>query len=896
LRQLALNVLGVLVNAALEQSQFAYGIGLARRLLSLKPWHEAAHRQLMKLLVAEGQVSAALAQYETCRRLLAEELQVAPSAETAALYEAIRAGQPGQPQPARLKTTTADPPPEPGSLPPHNIPVATTSFVGRQTEQAQIAGLLADADCRLVTIIGPGGMGKTRLAQKVASDQIKPDTAFRHGIYFVPLGFISPALSAAAADSNPVVPAIGAALGIPFSGSAPLKTQLLNAIREKMMLLVLDNFEHLADQAGQVVEILEQAPGLKIVVTSRKRLNLYEEWVFDLWGLAYPAQDDAAVLNAFDSIQLFEQRARQVYREFDLTAELTHVARICRLLEGMPLGLELAATWVRVLPCRDIAQEIEQNLDFLTTQARHIPDRQRSLRAVFDHSWHMLEPLEQEIFSRLSVFSGGFTTEAAVEIAGASLLVLSNLVDKSLLQRPVARRYGIHELLRQYGAQKLSDVAQSAARWRHCGFYASFLRRREPLRQTGQEPPALREIETELDNIQAGWQWLIQHLAALDQVEPIVEHFQDYAPMLAYFYERRSRFQEGSRVFEQAATAMEAAGWLDRDLSEAARLEKQVSLALIWSCKARLCFNLGHFAELEQLVERSLPVLRQAGKRQEIAVALAYLGKTYDRIGKYDQARGCLQESLALFREIGDRVGSTVTLNGLGMLANSEGRYDEARGFFEECLAIFNETGYQKGVANMLSNLGTSYLRHGNYEQAKPCYEKAFEAAKAAGEDLIIAVTLSGLGSISRIMSAYETSLRYYKESVAMFRKMREQRWTAASLNGLGLTLLDMADLAAAKRCHRESLEISLAIQSIPDVLDSLAALSEILAKEGHREKAVGVGSFVANHAVTKTMARQRSKQVLARLKEEMPVDVWERAYEWGRGETIEGVVDEVGN
>ncbi|PKO20431.1 MAG: SARP family transcriptional regulator, partial [Chloroflexi bacterium HGW-Chloroflexi-1] len=401
----------------------------ARRQVALEPWREEAHRHLMRLLALDGQRSTALAQYETCRRMLAEELGVEPTAETVALYKRISESAIADLQTCRLA----------------NLPPSPTPFVGREEELAELADYLANPDCRLLTLVGPGGIGKTRLVLQVAADQTG---AFVHGIHFVPLASVS--------STELIVSAIAEALDLPFDSHQDPKEQLLNYLHEKEMLLVLDNLEHLlpisiSSACGKgeggaelLAEILRRAPGVVLLVTSRERLNLREEWVYTVEGLTYPegeavgrpALSVAEGPETYSAVNLFQQRARRAYQHFSLSEiERPHVVRICQLVEGMPLGVELAAAWVAVHSCEEIAQEIERNLDILTTRLRNVPARQWSVRATFEHSWQLLSETEKDIFARLSVFRGGFRREAAAVVTGASLSTLSSLLDKSLIRR-----------------------------------------------------------------------------------------------------------------------------------------------------------------------------------------------------------------------------------------------------------------------------------------------------------------------------------------------------------------------------------------------------------------------------------------------------------------------------
>ena len=333
-----------------------------------------------------------------------------------------RLGRPAR-RPSPLPAAT--PPPSSGvadSAPPAgpdwNLPAPATRLVGREAELAALAQLLDDPTCRLLSLVGPGGIGKTRLAIEAACDLWQ---RFADGVFFASL--------AGTSSSEFMVPAIAQAVALNFAGPADPRVQLANYLRNKQVLLLLDNLEHLLEGVDLLVEMLEETPGVKLLVTSRERLELQAEWVFEVQGLPVPAEDEVERLEKYSAVQLFLQRTRQAQVAFELSTEdRAHVARICRLVEGMPLAIELAAAWVPVLSCAEIADEIARSIDFLTTTMRDVPERQRSIRAVFDHSWHLLSEEEQQVLRPMSIFRGGFTRQAAEAVAGAGLPLLSALL------------------------------------------------------------------------------------------------------------------------------------------------------------------------------------------------------------------------------------------------------------------------------------------------------------------------------------------------------------------------------------------------------------------------------------------------------------------------------------
>lgn len=849
-----------------QQADYENALLSARRLLQMDPLQESVQRTAMQLYAHNGQWELALRQYEECVRLLNAELGVPPSPATAQLYEQIRHQRLGAaldppgalaapPSPARFAPAAR----------PHNLPTAIMPILGREQEIAAIGDLLNDPHCRMVTLLGPGGIGKTRLAHQIAIDFCHaPEEHFARGVYFVSL--------AAVETVDLLVTAIANALELAFSGAKAPKEQLLTYLREQRLLLVLDNFEQLVSSAPLLTDLLNGASGLKLLITSRERLNLHEEWLYEIRGLPLPptAASTPEELAAMSCVQLFYHQARRLDPHFVLSDALPAVVEICRMLQGMPLGIELAAGWVRTFSCAEIARQIQQDLDFLATPAQNVPQRHRSLRAAFLHSWRRLSEQERNIFAKAALFRGGFTLEAAISVAGTDALTLAALVDKSMVQRIRQRpsqqdRYSIHELLRQYAEETLDAPARLQAERLHCAFFAGFVEKQLPHRALASEDNALREIGVELENIRAAWAWLLAQVEAA-QEEPmrsfVVTQIGRFVPMLAHYYLRLSRFEEGEMLFQIAARTMSHAGWL----AAGDALQEESAAFRMVQVRARLAefaFNLSRFHEVADTLELLLPLLRHAGDPNELGAALTGLGKAFIRMGRYEEAEPLLLESLALFRASGDQTGITAALNSLGILHSNRGRFEQARPYYEEFLQISRANQHVRGMANALNNLGSNYARAGEHQQALPLYQECYRLAQVSGERLVIAVALSNLGSVSRALGSYADARRYYAQSLVICREIGDRRWTAAGLNGLGLTLIEVQALHEAWPHLQEALTIAQDIESAPDMLDALAALGEVLLRYGHHEQAFAILTGVSNHPVTQTLARQRSRRLL---------------------------------
>ncbi|RPI78267.1 MAG: NACHT domain-containing protein, partial [Chloroflexi bacterium] len=419
-------------------------------------------------------------------------------------------------------------------------PFPTSPFIGRVEELAEITSRLNDPECRLLTIAGPGGIGKTRLAAQAC---MQLADAFPDGVYFIPLQPLN--------HIDFLTPTLVEALGMCCFTTEDPRIQLFGHLKKKRALLVLDNFEHLMDGASFLSDILMESETVKLLVTSREVLNLQEEWIFLVEGLKVPESLDVEGIEEYSAVRLFDEVARRVQPGFSLAQNLECVVHICQYLQGMPLAVEIAAAWLKTLPCRILAQEIRSDLNLLVSTKRDVPERHRSMRAVFEHSWRQLTEPEKDIFSRLSVFQGSFEYEAAQKVAGADLFSLQAFTDKSLLRVSGSGRYIIHELLRQYLVEKLCDQCgtYNPVRDLHCDYFAEFMLRQERRLKGSEQKSALAEIDAELDNLRHAWSWAVEQ-EKRDMLGKLIEG-------LFLYYQMRSLVREGLELFRKAIHRLE---------------------------------------------------------------------------------------------------------------------------------------------------------------------------------------------------------------------------------------------------------------------------------------------------------------------------------------------------
>jgi predicted ATPase len=672
---------------------------------------------------------------------------------------------------------------------PANIPVQRTRFVGQEKEVAAAKELLLRQDVRLVTVTGPGGIGKTRLAVEVASGLVE---RFPAGVHFVPLSAVS--------DPGSIASVIIQTLGIrEAGGQSPLEILKKNLLDSSgaPMLLVLDNFEHLIQGASVVAELLATAPNLKILVTSRAALHVYGEQEFPVPPLALPDSKSAPsleVLSQSPAVALFVQRAAAAKPDFELNAENAHaVAEICARLDGLPLAIELAAARVKVLSLSAMRTRLESRLQLLTGGARDLPQRQQTLRAAIDWSYDLLSTAEQKLFRRLSVFAGGCTLEAVEAVCDTKadldldlLDGMASIVDKSLLQQVEQAsgesRFVMLETIREYAREKLEASKEGASTKRAHAAYCLVLAEEEVTEQAGAEGPGwLERFTLEHGNFRAALEWLIETGDA--------EWGLRLGAALFRFWEAREYLAEGS--------------------DSLGKLLKLKGAVVPTKARARALFAAGvlvgaqgDYAVANALFIESLDIARHLGDKQSAAVSLNAMGVNARDRNDLAGAHSLLEESLGLWRDLGDLTAIARALSNLANILKLQGEYDHARSLHSECLAIFQGLEDSTGIAWSLNSQGDVARDQGDYAAAQKLYEEGLAIFRKLGDRWGIAGTLADLGNLAREQRNCSEARPLYRESLKTFQELEHKR-------GIARLLECFACLAAAQLQAERSLRLA---------------------------------------------------------------------------------------
>jgi DNA-binding SARP family transcriptional activator/predicted ATPase len=878
-----------------QADSFMEAILFAQRWLALDTLNEEAHRTLMKTYARSGQRHAALRQYLECKRILQSELEVAPELTTSALYDSIISGKwnqgdkiPSKPIENREQNASGA-----GSTvigfregflaketqPRSNLPAPSTPFIGRQHEIDQIARLLREPDCWLLTLLGPGGIGKTRLAIEIGRKQ---GNNFPQGVFLIPMNMLG--------NEQSIAPAIAHILGLTFRQNGPAPgEQLIDFLREKNLLLILDALEGLVPWAGLLEQIHSHAASIKMLVTSRHRLQLHGEWVMEVTGLDYPPKRTGNAVemksdanSTYSAVELFLHAARRAQVTFQPTPEdFNAISQISQLLEGMPLGLELAATWVNTLSCQEIAAEISrcaeinrgaeknQGLDFLEIASGDLSERQRSMRAVFDHSWNLMSAREQYLMPRLSVFRRSFTRQAAEQIAGISLRELSGLVDKSLLRRTPQGQFDIHDLLRQYYDEKLVQSPRDSqeTRHRHCAYYCSRMMEWNQQVSGEKQGQVLREIEATLENVQAAWDWAVS--------QKQVDYLEQAVDALGMFYLRRARFTEGLEACQKAFAAIRGSVIPENHIQ---RIRLSARL-LTW--QAILNLNLENFKEASLFLRESQRLLDDSEldcqqspqewifllgvhallanqqndyegtvrfTKQATQLSLEATGKTPSFLVFFwrflmggavsRELYMQMEQNLAHVQRGGDpfEIGCYLFVLGIAELYHAY-RMDKAEPMLLESCQHFQRVDDPSTQVMIYMTLGYLLLAQGKFEECLVLKQQELEIYQDIGDRRMIGIALAEIGEVLCHLGKYPESEDHIRKGMALVKDRSDYEFSLRH-RYLGDALLAQGKHTEAREAYQFSYQFFQANRHKGWTLTALAGLSRVELAFGDRRAA----------------------------------------------------------
>jgi DNA-binding SARP family transcriptional activator/tetratricopeptide (TPR) repeat protein len=766
------------------------------------PLDEEILRVYLESLYSSHQKTEALEIFTTFRNTLHHELSSEPEGKTLELITLIQAEKPLKATSSvAVKTRVTE-----AQKTHHNLPVQVTEFVGRDLEKTKLTELLAEKTCRLLTIVAPGGMGKTRLAIEVAATQLE---------HFDNVCFVS---FAAVASPDLMVYTLADGLELSLFGSKPPKEQVLDYLKNKKMLLVLDNLEHLLSGVDFLSEILATAPNIKILATSRERLGLQSEHLFDLYGLTVP-DSNSSDADSFDALHLFAERAKHNRLEFVLEHNLQAVTRICQLVGGMPLAIELAASWSQLLSPREIVNELEQNLDILATSTKDLPQRHHDMRSVFEVSWQRLSEEEQTALRKLSVFQGGFTREAARAVTELDLPVLLSLVNKSFVWRDTLGRFSQHPLILQYLQQKANDYPEERKQIeeKHGLYYLELVKERAEDLRTLKGKEARVVLDDELPNIHVAWDWTLR--------EKRVEEIKHYARDLGFSFQYYND-HEGLEMFKQAVAALDESNpehhaalgyaliqqawhedFLERDTNEITQrglallepLNEYPGIVTGYITLGDLTFARGDFTKAQEICTAALGLARTYGTPSDIGWVLNRLAIIQRELGSFSEVSALIDPTLKELRELGDTLTLSYVLTAFGAYLVYNNKLDEGELLLLESLDLGQKIAIVPPPT--LTDLARLAYKRGDFQRAETFAQEAFETASKFANEFMKATSLAILGRVKLAQGQLGDAEYFMIESLRL-------GWIADTPLAVSHTLVFLAELNIAKRSVKQGVTL----------------------------------------------------------------------------------------
>jgi predicted ATPase/Tfp pilus assembly protein PilF len=882
LRRMYVDVLRGLAKAREAAGDPAGAAGFWATLAAEAPLDADAALRRMQALADAGDRASALEHAREFQERLRKELEADPDPDVEELAERLRSGAATAPV-ASADVPAAAPqsrPAVPGQVPPPSLPVSPTPLIGRAGEAEKVRDTLLRNDVRVVTLTGPGGVGKTRLALEVAR------TFLSDHAYEVAFVALAPLTSASL-----VLGAIAGALGVRETGPVPLRQALAEDLRNRRLLLVLDNFEHVTEAADDVAELVAAAARMKVLVTSRAVLRIRSEQEFPVAPLSVPdarARGSAEGSIRFGAIQLFVARARAVKPDFALTDEnASTVAEICARLDGLPLAIELAAARTRVLSPASILERLGKRLQLLTGGPRDLPARQQTLRSAIDWSYGLLTEPERSLFRRLSVFRGGARFEAIEAISGAGqsleddpLDVLDSLIGKSLLVRADGQRgeprFGMLETIAEFALEKLLEDAREAEAIlrEHTALYQALAEEAEPRLVGGEQVAWLGRLDEEHDNMRA----VLQRGRERGDAETMLR----LCSALWRFWWMRGHLSEGRSWTREALAA---------DTTDLGRWRGRALLAA-----SALALFQGDLKEARASAERALVDLEAADDSKGVATAHSRLGQQAWRHGDYESARNHYERSLEIERRLGNMRTVADLLFNLGSLEADQSRFDEANRLYDECRALNREVGDRELDALVLLNLGLTAYRTGELKAARERLMDGITIARSVGGKHHLAGALNTLGLVARDLGDFEGARSYLEESYSLQVELGDRVGRAHCAHSLGALALRGGSPESAAPLLRESLEHFRDV-GVPPPTECISDLAELALLRGSVDRAARLLALASRMVESSGQAiaqsdRRRFEEVVAQTRARMGDTAWDKEWRLGRDLNLDEVVE----
>jgi len=747
----------------MSRGDYDEALSYARWLTQLQPIEEAGHRLVISILALSNQRDSALAQYDLYARILEDTLKRVPDAEIKELRAQIEAGQFTVPDHSHSY--------------PQVVPEHATKFINRPVEISWIAQRLEDPESRLLSLVGVGGAGKTRLAEHAAAEHL---SEFRDGAVVVPLASIQ--------EPDFIAQAISNCLELALNSGRDVTTQLIDFLQDKNVLLVLDNLEHLLKDISLIDTILSKAPQVKILATSLERLNLQSEHSLVVSALEYPSRiENVSKLTDYSAIRLFVEIAQQTNPDFSLRDNEADIVRICQLVEGLPLAIELAASWLQVMTCNKIAVRLEHSLDMLATSDVAVPERQRSFRVVMHRSWELLSNSDRDVMGKLSVFRGGFDLAGAKAVGDASLFALASLIDKSLIRKRPDNRYDMHELIRRYSLDQLAEIQQADQVRNSLLAYILQYSEEASTKLAGAEQAAwLQRTDQEIGNIREAMSWGLK----TRQPAPVAL----IAANLWRFWKVRAFLAEGVR-------------WMDDALSANENIPPETRAAALQAL-AILEHDRGNYDRVIEVCQESILIWKEVGNTDNLARVLNTLGGVLSIKGKYEEATTIFQQGLDIVRQREHKLGIATFLSNLAVISNHLGDSSKAYELGMESLALYRQVGSTSHIATTLYNLAETEFMRAYYDNAERLAQEALDKFREINDLDRIGAVLRNLSEVALARGNLETARLLSGESLEIFRTSGSQRGTALTLLVIGMIFFEEGNFIGAQAYTLESLKL----------------------------------------------------------------------------------------